>query len=120
MMTISAACVATCDAYDRLVESLRMDYGCADVSPLANRILEAEAADFHWEARIAERYLSQYFSIDENEDAELDRVLIMSFLAARWHVATCIVNGEGMAVDIIGLRSFDSCEEAEFAFARGR
>jgi hypothetical protein len=44
---------------------------------------------------------------DDDDERELSRVAILSFLAGRWHTACCLVDGEGMAVDLLWKRSFD-------------
>ena len=122
-MTIISAISGSGNAYAQLVEGLRMELGCADVGALAARILDAERADFHWDARVCERYLGQYLPLDLASDErieELDRVAIMSFLAGRWHAGICLVDGEGCAVDMLWLRSFDQWEHAAVEFARAR
>ena len=119
MTIISAIPGGSGDAYARLVEGLRQEFGCADIGTIAERIFEAEKADFHWDARIDERHLGQHFSLDCDED-ELARVAILSFLAGRWHAGICLVDGDGDAVDLLWLRSFDRREDATEAFARAR
>jgi hypothetical protein len=121
-MTIISAPGSSADAYARLVEGLRLEFGCADVGALAARILEAEKAEFHWEARIRERYLGQHHPLDLGDwDAgeKLARVAILSFLGGRWHAGVCLVD-EGCACELVWLRSFDRREEAEETFARAR
>jgi hypothetical protein len=90
---------------------------------LAERIFEAEKADFHWEARVRERYLGQHFPDDfgdEDASQDLSRMAIMSFVAGQWHVGVCLVNGDGCATDLLWLRSFEQREDAAEAFARAR
>lgn len=114
MNMISTMVNGPCDA---LVEGLRAEFGAI----LADRIVEAEAADYLWEARLKERYLGQHVDVgfDEADDElELARVAILSFLNGVWHAASCLVDGEGMAVDLLWKRSFDSFEAAEAAFER--
>jgi hypothetical protein len=48
MSTIGRGC-------DAAVDALRAEFGAV----LAERIIEAEAVDFLWESRVAERYLGQ-------------------------------------------------------------
>ena len=114
MTTISAMANGRGEA---IVEGLRAEFGAI----IADRILEAEAIDFLWEARLRERYLGQYvhlgFNVDE-EETELARVAIVSFLGDGWHTATCLVDGEGAAIDLLWKERFDSREAAEAAFAR--
>jgi hypothetical protein len=114
MTMISAIENGRCDA---LVEGLRAEFGAI----LADRILEAEAADYLWEARLKDRYLGQHVDVGfdgDDEERELSRVVILSFLAGRWHTACCLVDGEGVAVDLLWKRSFDGLEAAEAAFDR--
>jgi hypothetical protein len=102
---------------EAIVDALRAEFGAI----LAERILEAEAVDFLWDARVEERYLGQHFdvglSIDEGE-IELTRIAILSFLGDRWHTGTCLVDGEGRAADLLWNESFGNREEAEAAFDR--
>lgn len=102
---------------DMVADALRAEFGAV----LAARIMEAEAADFLWDARVRERYLGQHFDVGlghEGEEMELARIVIMSFLGGRWHVAACLVDGEGMAVDLLWKQGFDGLYEAEAAFDR--
>jgi hypothetical protein len=111
---ILAAANTRCDA---VVEGLRAEFGAI----LADRILEAEAADYLWEARLKERYLGQHLDVGFGEDdceTEVARVAILSFLGGVWHTASCLVDGEGMAVDLLWKRKFDRRESAEAAFDR--
>ena len=123
MTIISAVPGGSGDAYARLVEGLRMELGCSDIAALAERIFEAEEADFHWQARVRERYLGQHLPVDlGDEDAREDvsRIATLSFLGGRWHAGICLVDGEGCAVDLLWLRSFERHEEALETFARAR
>lgn len=123
MTILSAVPGGSGDAYSKLVEGLRKQFGCADVGALAERIFEAEKVDFHWQARVRERYLGQHLSLDfGDEDAgeDISRIAILSFLAGRWHAGICLVDGDGCAVDLLWLRSFNRREEAAEMFARAR
>lgn len=98
-----------------VAEALRAEFGAIQ----AARILEAEAADFLWEARLMERYLGQHFDVGlslEEDELELARIAVLAFLDGRWHVAACLVDGEGRGVDLLWKRSFDGREEAEAGF----
>jgi hypothetical protein len=100
-----------------IFEGLRAEFGAI----LAQRILESEAADYLWETRLKERYLGQHIDAEMGEtddEEELSRVTVLSFLGGRWHTASCLVNGEGSAVDLLWKRSFDDREAAEVAFDR--
>ena len=114
MTTISAIPNRRCD---RVADALRAEFGAV----LAARIMEAEAADFLWDTRVKERYLGQHFDVGlghEEEEMELARIAILSFLGDRWHVAACLVDGEGMAFDLLWKEGFDGLVEAEAAFDR--
>ena len=97
--------------------ALQSEFGAV----LASRILEAEAADFHWQARIRERYLGQYLdnafgSGDPNE--ELSRIAILSRIDGCEHVGVCLVDGDGEVAELLWLRSYSDRTEAEDAFSR--
>jgi hypothetical protein len=112
MTTIGRSCDVAFDA-------LRVEFGAV----LAGRILEAEAVDFLWDARVRERYLGEHAGLDFDEEEvcrELSRVAILSRLAGSWYAGECLVDGEGMAVELMWKRQFRSRGEAEGAFNRGR
>jgi hypothetical protein len=114
MNIISSIPMRSCDA---LVDALQAEFGAT----LADRILEAEAADFLWDARVTERYLGQHDELgfdDEAASQEFSRLVILSDLAGHWHVGMCLVDGEGCAVELLWKKQFDSHGEAEAAFAR--
>ncbi len=114
MTTISAMANGRGEA---IVEGLRAEFGAI----MAERILEAEAADFLWEARVKERYLGQHFDVGfdlEEDETELARVAVLSFLGGRWHAGACLIDGEGTAVDLLWKESFDRREAAEAGFDR--
>ncbi len=123
MTIISAIPGGSGDAYARLVEGLRSEFGCVDVGALAERIFEAEKVDFHWEARVAERYLGQHFPLDFDDGEtcdELSRIAIMSFVAGRWRAGVCLVDDDGCAAELLWLRSFERREGASEEFAKAR
>ena len=114
MTMISAISNRRCDM---VADALRAEFGVV----LAARIMEAEAADFLWEARVRQRYLGQHWDVglgDEQGEIELARIAILSFFGGRWHVAACLVDGEGIAVDLLWKQDFDGLEDAEAAFGR--
>lgn len=123
MTIISAGSGGAGDAYARLVEGLQMEFGSVDVGTLARQILDAERADFHWNARIEERYLGQHLTLDVGDDddaGELARIAILTVLGGRWHAGICLVDGDGCATDLLWLRSFARREDAAEAFGRAR
>jgi len=116
MNIISMNPLGRCDAR---VDALRAELG----GILADRILEAEAADFLWDSRVLERYLGQHidaFLDDESMSEDVSRVAVLSLLDGAWHAGICLVDGEGSAIDLLWKRTFDSREEAEYAFIHAR
>lgn len=99
-----------------LVAGLEIEFGRGAGEALAARFLEAEESDFLWDARVSERWLGAYESVDE-ADFELDRVAIVGRLDGRWFVAVSIVDGDGNAQGLMGRRSFRSERQAREAFA---
>jgi len=99
-----------------LVAGLEIEFGRGAGEALAQRFLEAEESDFLWDARVSERWLGAYESIDE-EDFELDRVAIVGRLDGCWFVGVSIVDGDGNAQGLMGRRSFRSERRAREAFA---
>jgi hypothetical protein len=123
MTIISAVPGGSGDAYARLVDGLQMELGCSDIAAIADRIFEAERVDFHWRARVRERYLGQHFALDfGDEDAgeDISRIAILTFVAGRWHAGVCLADSDGCAIDLLWLRSFDRPDEAGEAFERAR
>ncbi len=114
MTMISGQANGGCEAR---VRALYEDYGAI----LASRIIESEATDFIWDARVKERYLGQHFDVGlgmVDGEIELSRIAVLSSLAGRWHVASCLVDGEGMAVDLLWQQCFEGRNEAEAEFER--
>src|SRR3546814_11010814 len=69
-----------------LVSGLEIEFGRGAGEALAQRFLEAEEIDFHWDAREQERWIGTYESAGD-EDFELDRVAIVGRLDGQWFVA---------------------------------
>lgn len=99
-----------------LVSGLEIEFGHGAGEVLAHRFLEAEEVDFHWDARIEERWIGVYES-DGEEDFELDRVAVLGRLDGKWFVAVMVVDGDGNAHGMMGLRKFRHRQQAETAFA---
>lgn len=115
-MNMMATIGRSCDA---AIDALRAEFGAV----LAERILEAEAVDFLWDARVRERYLGQQIGFDfddEDPSQELSRIAILSVLDGRWYAGMCLVDGEGVAVELLWKRQFQSRGEAEFELLRAR
>ena len=115
MTMISALDRGACDG---LVDALRAEFGAV----LAARILEAEALDFLWESRLAERYCGQHSGPDiefaDDGETELSRVAIVSFLDGSWHAAMCLADGEGAEVALLWQHRCQAREEAQAVFDR--
>jgi hypothetical protein len=106
----------TADAVSALILGLEREFGSDAGRALADRFLAAEDTDFCWEARVEERFLGSYDSLDE-EDLELDRVAIFGRLDGGWFTGICIVDGEGHAHGMISQRRFGSAKAARKAWA---
>ena len=100
-----------------LVSGLEIEFGRGAGEALAHRFLEAEEVDFHWDARVSERWIGSYESLDD-DDLELDRVRIFGRLDGKWFVAVMIVDGDGNAHGMMGKRIFGREREALVAFAQ--
>lgn len=101
-----------------LISGLEIEFGRGVGEALAHRFLEAEDVDFNWDARLEERWISAYESLDD-EDFELDRVAILGRLDGEWFVAVMIVDGDGNAHGMMGRRTFGRERAAREAFAQG-
>jgi hypothetical protein len=99
-----------------LIAGLQIEFGSSAAEGLAHHFLEAEEVDFHWDARISERWLGAYEAQDDDE-LELDRVAIMGRLDGRWFIATCIVDGDGNPHGMLGCRDFRNESAARKAFS---
>jgi len=98
-----------------LIAGLELEFGRGAAEGLAQRFIEAEDVDFHWEARIEERWIGSYEAQDEDA-FDLDRVAILGLIDGRWFVAMCIVDGDGMAHGMMGRREFSDGAAARKAF----
>ncbi len=83
------------DPYPALLAGLRSEFASDDVEVLAAQFLDAEAEDFHWESRIAERGLG---ACDE-EQIEAGSSSIGSRSWGAWRVAGTPRSSASMATD---------------------
>lgn len=108
------------DASDRvmaaLISGLEIEFGRGAGEALAHRFLEAEEVDFHWDARVQERWIGAYDGTDD-DDFELDRVRIFGKLDGKFFMAMMIVDGDGNAHGMMGKRDFRREKEALAAFS---
>lgn len=121
MVMVQPISAASGAAQDRvmaaLVAGLEREFGHDAGEALAHRFLDAEEAEFLWEARDQERWIGTYESTGSDADVELDRVRIVGRLAGRWYVAVMIVDGNGDPHGLLGKRSFGHRRAAMAAFA---
>lgn len=99
-----------------LVSGLEIEFGRGAGDALAQRFLDAEEADFLWDARLQERWIGTYEAVDD-DGIELDRIAIVGRLDGKWFMAMMIVDGDGNAHGMMGKRSFQRRREAMEAFA---
>ena len=107
------------DAVSSLIAGLEREFGRGAGPALAEVFLAAEDTDFHWYARVSERFLGAYHSQDQ-EEFELDRVAIVGRLDGVWFTAIIIVDGEGQAHGMIAQRGFRSEKSAREAWLDAR
>lgn len=115
MNTVQSISVASERVLAALMAGLELEFGRDAGAALAQRFLDAEDADFRWDARVRERWIGAYAGAEDDE-VELDRVRILGRLDGDWFVATMIVDGEGSAHGMLGYRAFESRRAAELAF----
>jgi hypothetical protein len=92
---------------------------CTTGGAIDRYILAAEEADFHWDARLKERWLGAYSSVDD-DDSDLDRVAIIGRFDGLWFAAISIINSDGMPRAMTNRCAFDTKHEAERAFEHAR
>lgn len=121
MAMVQSIMAASGAAQDRvmaaLVAGLEREFGHDAGEALAQRFLDAEEAEFLWEARDRERWIGAYEGADSEAGVELDRVRIIGRLAGRWFVAVMIVDGDGHPHGLLGKRSFGHRRAAMAVFA---
>ena len=115
----SAISVGDTRVFERLVAGLEVEFGAPAAEGLARQFVEAEDADFYWDARAAERWLGAYESLDDDEEL-LARVAIIGQFVGRFFVAVLIVDGNEAVNAMLGLRHFESAAEADDAFRKTR
>ena len=114
----SAISIGDTRVFERLVAGLEVEFGAQAAEGLARQFVDAEDADFYWDARAAERWLGTYESLDE-EDL-LTRAAITGQFEGRFFVAVLIVDGDESVNAMLGLRHFESAAEADDAFRKTR
>jgi len=110
----TASARSTDSVMTTLVAGLEIEFGHGAGMALAHRFIEAEESDFLWKARVQERWLGAYESIDD-EGLDLDRIAIFGRIEGRWFAAMMLVDGDGMAHGTIGRRDYRSRRLAQDA-----
>jgi hypothetical protein len=122
-MFYSAIENASANASDRVLEriiaGLQFEFGRDAAEGLAKHFIDAEDADFAWEARHAQRWLGCYESLDDEEEL-LDRMAVMGRLGGRYYVAVVIVDEGDRAQAMLGKREFATQVKALEAYAAAR
>lgn len=116
MTHVSSISQATDRVMAKLISGLEIEFRTRAARGLAQHFLDAEEVDFHWDARVSERWLGAY-EAQNNDDIELDRVAVLGFLDGRWFVATIIVDGGGNPHFMLGCRKFRGETAARKAYA---
>ena len=94
-----------------LIAGLEIEFGRGAGAALAQRFLDAEEADFTWDARVQERWLGSYEGGDDDDGdgcVELDRIAVLGTIGTEYFVATLIVDGDGNPHGMLGKRAFAS------------
>jgi hypothetical protein len=115
IMGAIAIAKASDGVFERLVSGLEGAFGRNAAEGLARHFIEAEGADFYWEARQRERWIGTYERLDEEGEA-LDRVAVFGFLDGLFYVAVVLVDAIDGVEALAGLRQFERRGEAERAF----
>lgn len=102
--------------FERLVSGLQATFGRSAAEGLARHFIEAEGADFYWDARVRERWLGAYESLDDDADDALDRVAVIGILDGCHYVAVLLLEQSGAVDALLGVRQFDERVAAEGAF----
>ncbi len=110
MSQIAAHPHAEFDRFPMLAE----EFGSAFV----DAVVEAEAADFAWDSRFAERDLGAWESLDDDDDGG-QLVRIIGYFHGRYLVATCIVDDRRRVTAMVTKQCFDDFENALQAFLGG-
>lgn len=97
-----------------LVSGLELEFGRGAGEGLAHRFLDAEEADFRWDARVEERWIGTYEGI-EDDGLALDRIAICGRIDGNWFCAVMLVDGDGQAHGMMGCRQFRSLVRARDA-----
>lgn len=102
---------------EAMIDALTAEFG----AHLASKIIEGEALDFLWEARISERYVGRYsgceFPEHDTRD-DLSRIAVLSNYGCGWRVGMCVVDGEGGAIALLWQQCYSTLDEAQIGLGR--
>lgn len=115
-MSAIAIANASDRVFERLVSGLETSFGRSAAEGLARHFIEAEGADFYWEARQREKWIGTYERLEEDGGEALDRVAVFGFLDGLFYVAVLLVDAIGRVEALLGLRHFERRDAAERAF----
>ncbi len=116
-MDVSAIGTASDHVFERIVAGLETSFGRRAAEGLARQFIEAEGADFYWEARLGERRIGTYERLDEDAEEALERVAVFGLLDGLFYVAVVLLDAIEGVEGLLGLRQFERREDAECAFA---
>lgn len=102
--------------FERLVSGLETTFGRSAAEGLARHFIEAEGADFYWEARLREKWIGTYERLEDDDGEVLDRVAVFGLLDGLFYVAVVLVDAIDGVEALLGLRQFKRRDEAEDAF----
>ena len=115
MTDIATLQAAAHDPVPALLTDLMLEFGDGADAALAAKIVDAEAADFHWAARVDARRIGALETL-EGEAETADCFQILGYLGGGWFVASVVVDGEGQPDGMRGVRRFGSLWDAYEAF----
>lgn len=119
-MGVSAIGKTSDHVFERIVSGLESSFGRSAAEGLARQFIEAEGADFYWEARIAARWIGAYERLDAGDDQSwgepLDRVAVFGLLDGLYYVAVVLIDALEGVEALLGVRQFERRKEAERAF----
>ncbi|MCW5702308.1 MAG: hypothetical protein KIT82_06970, partial [Bradyrhizobium sp.] len=106
---------AAFDRFPQLLDSLAEEFGRDGVLAIAERVIDAEFADFYWDGRFAEMNCGACEGVDL-EDEAFEQVAIAGYFRGRYYVATCTVDAERRVDRIAGLCHCPTYEAAVAKF----
>ena len=90
-----------------------------ETTTLMSFLIACEETDFLWEARVQERWLGQYESLDE-DDLDDDRMAIWGRIDGDWFAAIVVIDGNGHVDELIRREQFGNMDTAVSLYHRLR